>query len=372
MRSPRDDTTSTATTQQRDDVAVDDKPLSDGNRERRPKKPQPVVEHVPLQSVLTTSGMVQATRRPLAGPPKVPSNKVGTLEMYKRFPQEYDLLMAKHDCTQLNRLFGDLMEDVRQRLRSAEHGLRMIDLGCGTGRLLCAALSEAAARRIPLSLLIGYDKEAAMLRIALANMQKQQQQQQRRESEPDAVDSREATETITEALQSIDRAEDWSSSSSGTTTTCLRPFDFLHVRQGALHAPHPTHHIAVCAWSLSYVMRSCWGGDRWHQELRDTVDAIVASVVDGGAVVIIETLGNGCETPTRRNVMMEFLEAEYGFEHTWIRTDYVFSSVQEGEALCRFFFAHGVADGFREKGVTTLPECTGVWVKRVTTRLTVE
>jgi SAM-dependent methyltransferase len=355
--------------------------------ERRPKRPPPVVQPIPLPSVLTTSEMIRATRRPLAAQPKVPQNKVGTLEMYKRFPQEYDLLMATHDCSQLNAVFGNLLAEVYRRHCGPDTdtnnlpntrcsiGLRIADLGCGTGRLLCAALTEASTRNIPISLLVGYDKEAAMLRVALANMQRLRHlgnapltKATQELLEPQVNNDARENE---DALFSIERAEDWreqigqSAAQSTTTQVCLRPFDFQHIRQGAFASPHPKLHVAVCAWSLSYVMRSCWGGDRWHQELKDTVDAIIAAVVDGGAVVIIETLGNGCETPTRKNVMMEFLEATYGFERQWIRTDYVFASLQEGEALCRFFFAHGVADAFKQKGVTTLPECTGVWVKHV-------
>lgn len=32
----------------------------------------------------------------------VPAFKVGTLEMYKRFPDAYDALMQRHDCSAIN------------------------------------------------------------------------------------------------------------------------------------------------------------------------------------------------------------------------------------------------------------------------------
>lgn len=320
-------------------------------------KPQEAVA-VPLADVLTTSGMLRATR-PLSNNPKIPPNKVGTLELYKRFPQEYDLLMAKHDCSILSSVVGELLSE--QGRRHGCEGLRIADLGCGTGRLLCLALAEAATRGVSVDLLCGYDKEAAMLRVAKAKLDAECKRLH------DAV-----------PLRVLDRAEDWAvplASSDAPATRaalCLRPFDFQHIRLGALSqaSAHPALHMVVCAWSLSYVMRASWGGDRWHQELKDTVEAMQAAVVGGGVLVIIETLGNGCETPTRRNSMLDFLEETFGFERQWVRTDYVFASVQEGESMCKFFFAQGVADRFKANGSCTLPECTGIWTKRMPPRAT--
>jgi SAM-dependent methyltransferase len=310
--------------------------------------------------------------RPLTAVPKIPSNKVGTLELYKRFPQEYDLLMGKHDCSYLSGVLGDLLSAAQPHgggsgnVTTPPAGLRVADLGCGTGRALCMLLREAAARGISLKLLCGYDKEAAMLKVAMSNICRVAL-----ELHPPArvaaLDRAESSDDTTADPSDVAISEAPPRPYDNTVHVCLRPFDFLHVRQGALASPqHPSLHMAVCAWSLSYVMRACWGGDRWHQELRETVEAMMAAVVDGGVVVIVETLGNGCETPTRRNTMLEYLEETLGFERQWVRTDYNFSSVEEGESMCRFFFAHGVADSFKAKGSSTLPECTGIWTKKIT------
>jgi hypothetical protein len=76
----------------------------------------------------------------------LPNAKVGSLEIYARFPKHYDLLMSRHDCSQL----GDVLEEVVMRLNDRAkdadrgeggkretfgNGLSLLDLGCGTGRI---------------------------------------------------------------------------------------------------------------------------------------------------------------------------------------------------------------------------------------------
>jgi hypothetical protein len=145
-------------------------------------------------------------------------------------------------------------------------------------------------------------------------------------------------------------------------SACVRPYSFQHIQQGALRG-HKKLNCIVCAWSLSFVMRAQWGGDRWHAAVRGTVESMLGLLDNStgdAALIIVETLGSGTTVPTRRNVMMELLEP-MGFAKTWVRTDYVFESVAEGEALCRFFFARGTAEKFAASGSLSLPECTGIW-----------
>ena len=185
--------------------------------------------------------------------------------------------------------------------------------------------------------------------------------------------------------------------------------------------------VAVMAWSLSYVMRAQWGVDTWHASVDALLgnllrgafgvaeeDAVPTSIVGAavgntnecrrprGAIVVVETLGNNTDVPTRRNVVSEYLMAKWGFVNAlaaaeeaaapqaavaapsslspstttvpFIRTDYVFKSREEGERLCNFFFASGAtAGGLAEEAGDSnggspqyrLKECTGVWVKYV-------
>jgi hypothetical protein len=140
-------------------------------------------------------------------------------------------------------------------------------------------------------------------------------------------------------------------------------------------------HLAVCAWSLSYVMNAQWGTTKWH----GAVNAVLSELEnllrrshagdkperDGarggsGAIVIIETLGT-TPTPSRKNSLHQFLEEQCGFKKSWVRTDYTFQTKQDGVAMCKFFFGDAVMQRFIELGPDqlTLPECTGIWVKRI-------
>lgn len=198
---------------------------------------------------------------------------------------------------------------------------------------------------------------------------------------------------------------------------------------------HPGCHVIICAWSLSYLMRQQWGKERWHtsvdqvlQELWDRLDVrrhrppasdkSCSSDADDGAssfsssspsrpkaaLVIIETLGKGLESPSRHSTFPERLEHVWGFERQWVRTDYRFTSRDDAVAYTKFFFGKEVADkmaavepvmwtadphsdterneeGKRqgtkeeerereeertESGLSScfiLPECTGIWIK---------
>lgn len=161
-------------------------------------------------------------------------------------------------------------------------------------------------------------------------------------------------------------------------------------------SPHPKCHLVVCAWSLSYVMRQQWGEDKWHattdrlvQQLMDQLKTIslgnrdtdkergehtnngptvvsnehMSPISSKAAVVIIETLGHGVETPSRQSTFTQRLENVWGFERHWVRTDYRFDSVEDAVAYTHFFFGKAVAQDMKEKQSTLLPECTGIWIK---------
>jgi hypothetical protein len=88
-----------------------------------------------------------------------------------------------------------------------------------------------------------------------------------------------------------------------------------------------------------------------------------------GTIVLFETLGTGQEHPMPPNErfasLYQALEKEYGFTHTWIRTDYRFGSLEEKERLLTFFFDQSMLDaGVHTKDVI-YPECTGVWWKHL-------
>ena len=57
--------------------------------------------------------------------------------------------------------------------------------------------------------------------------------------------------------------------------------------------------------------------------------------------LLLRTSEQAPERPNPPDFLMNYyrlLESEYGFSHTWIRTDYTFESVDGAEMLSRFFF----------------------------------
>jgi hypothetical protein len=58
---------------------------------------------------------------------------------------------------------------------------------------------------------------------------------------------------------------------------------------------------------------------------------------------------------------LAFLEDEMGFSSTWIRTDYLFESLEEAKELTTFFFGEGMIENVVSTDPVILPECTGIW-----------
>jgi ubiquinone/menaquinone biosynthesis C-methylase UbiE len=122
--------------------------------------------------------------------------------------------------------------------------------------------------------------------------------------------------------------------------------------------------LAVSGWSVSYLAV-------WNDQKSDELDAWLAEMKrvlrKDGVVILFESLGTGNESPIR----LEHVEPTYrwldtnGFQHKWIRTDYRFESVEEAVELAGFFFGEEMADRVREERLVILPECTGVWWRRI-------
>lgn len=122
--------------------------------------------------------------------------------------------------------------------------------------------------------------------------------------------------------------------------------------------------LAVSGWSVSYL--AVWNGqksdelDAWYAEMKRVLRK-------GGFIILFESLGTGNESPIR----LEHVDPTYrwldtnGFQHKWIRTDYRFESIDEAVELTGFFFGEEMAVRVREERLVNLPECTGVWWRKV-------
>jgi ubiquinone/menaquinone biosynthesis C-methylase UbiE len=131
--------------------------------------------------------------------------------------------------------------------------------------------------------------------------------------------------------------------------------------------PVPDHSadLAVSGWSVSYL--AVWDQEKGTAELDTWLEEMKRVLRSGGMIVLLESLGTGNEAPIR----LEHVESTYqwldahGFESTWIRTDYRFESVEEAAELAGFFFGEEMAEQIRRNGSVILPECTGVWWRKV-------
>ena len=121
--------------------------------------------------------------------------------------------------------------------------------------------------------------------------------------------------------------------------------------------------LIVVGWSLGHFVS--WYPDSWLEEINRVLLEMKRVLRPGGTIIILETLGTGQKQPkppTRGLAnYYAWLENDHGFSSTWIRTDYRFASAAEAEHLTRFFFGDELADQIVLKGQLTLPECTGIW-----------
>lgn len=119
---------------------------------------------------------------------------------------------------------------------------------------------------------------------------------------------------------------------------------------------------AIAGWVLGH--QRAWNPDGWRSSIARCLDEMARALAPGGVVVVIETLGTGCETPQPSPELAElhaWLERERGFARLELRTDYLFRSPDEAAALCAFFFGDRLASRVRQARLARVPECTGLW-----------
>jgi hypothetical protein len=90
----------------------------------------------------------------------------------------------------------------------------------------------------------------------------------------------------------------------------------------------------------------------------------------GGAVVVIETLGTGHESPRTHAPLEEYfahLERVHGLTRRWVRSDYLFDDLETAVTTCEAFFGRTLAAQVRSAGSVRVPECTAVFACGVAT-----
>jgi ubiquinone/menaquinone biosynthesis C-methylase UbiE len=123
--------------------------------------------------------------------------------------------------------------------------------------------------------------------------------------------------------------------------------------------------LVVSGWSVSYL--AVWNPDSWRAELEKWLDEMKRILRPDRRIVLFESLGTGNESPIRLPHLENYYPwlDEMGFQNKWIRTDYQFDSLEEAIELAGFFFGEEMADQVRTRGSVILPECTGVWWRKI-------
>ena len=123
--------------------------------------------------------------------------------------------------------------------------------------------------------------------------------------------------------------------------------------------------LVVSGWSVSYL--SVWNKENGRAELDKWLTEMKRVLRKDGMIILFESLGTGNEEPIR----LEHVESTYqwlddnAFANTWIRTDYQFESVKEAVDLAGFFFGEEMTALVLERQSRILPECTGVWWRKI-------
>ncbi|MCS7070395.1 MAG: class I SAM-dependent methyltransferase, partial [Anaerolinea sp.] len=227
-------------------------------------------------------------------------------EIYAAHADRYDALVAREDHE------GNLLAALRQivpALAAPVPAIDVVEFGAGTGRLtrLLAPFVRA---------LYAFDASAQMLAVARAHLAR-----------------------------------------SGMAHVQLNVAD-----NAAIPLADACADLVIEGWSFGH--QTAWAAD-W----RVTVDAALREMDrllrPGGTAVLIETMTTGARIPRPPNVALAALydwwERERGFRRIDVRTDYCFASLDEADALMRFFFGDALADQVRAAGSVIVPECTGIW-----------
>lgn len=123
--------------------------------------------------------------------------------------------------------------------------------------------------------------------------------------------------------------------------------------------------LVVSGWSVAYL--AAWHPDSWRDELEKWLKEMKRVLNGDGTIILFESLGTGNESPIKLDHLKDYYPwlDEAGFQSKWIRTDYKFESLEEAEELSRFFFGDELGDKVLKNNWIVLPECTGVWWKRI-------
>jgi ubiquinone/menaquinone biosynthesis C-methylase UbiE len=223
-------------------------------------------------------------------------------EIYQFHPEQYDALVRSEDRA------GNLLKAIRDIV--VLDGADVVELGAGTGRV--TALLGPHVRSIR-----AFDIAPPMLEVARLKL----------------------------------------------AQLAVRNCELQIADNARLPVPDESADISIAAWTHGH--QTVWTAEGWRAPIEAAIAEMIRVLRPGGAAIVIETLGTGHTTPFAPPAELEryyaLLAEQFHFKRTWIRTDYEFSSLAEGERLLRFFFGEELARRIVSTGSPVLPECTGLW-----------
>jgi ubiquinone/menaquinone biosynthesis C-methylase UbiE len=226
-------------------------------------------------------------------------------EIYQFHPEDYDALVRCEDRD------GNLLKAIRDVVQL--QGADVVELGAGTGRLTALLAPHVRSLR-------AFDLVPAMLQVARLNL----------------------------------------------APLALGNWELRIADNACLPVPDERADISVAAWTHGH--QTIWNEDGWRAPIEAAIGEMIRALRPGGTAIVLETLGTDHTTPFAPPAELaryyELLSEQLHFQKTWLRTDYEFSSLAQGERLLRCFFGEEMAGRFVSRGSRVLPECTGLWWRR--------
>jgi ubiquinone/menaquinone biosynthesis C-methylase UbiE len=224
--------------------------------------------------------------------------------VYSHEAEQYERLIVREDY------FGNIWKGI-QKIATLG-GMDVVETGAGTGRLTCILAPHVKS-------LYAYDSSSAMLQVARSKLDEM-----------------------------------------GYLKVTTQTADHR-----SLPVPDQSADLLISGWSICYLVD--WNRETWRDEVDKAFQEMYRILRPGGWIILLETQGTGFETPHPPAHLQEYYAylQKVGFASDWFRTDYRFESVQEAVELSTFFFGIELGNQVLAINSPILPECTGIWWKRV-------
>ncbi len=227
-------------------------------------------------------------------------------DVYRHRAAAYDHLVDREDFR------GNVFAAINE-IRPL-HGLHIVEFGAGTGRL--TRQLTVVAKRVA-----AFDIEPAMLRRGRDNLR-----------------------------------------NSGMTNWSLAAGDNRQMPVMADCAD-----LVLEGWSFNHVM--AWHPEDWRERIDGMLAEMARIARPGGTAILLETMGTGTRRPQVPNrrlaALYDYWQERHGFDYRWVRSDYQFASPAEADELLRGVFSPALTSKWLKDGMTILPQCTGIWWKRL-------